>query len=41
MRELGYQGNVAIAGDYPGPTEAAMAHLNEQLEKLGLEPTDV
>lgn len=41
VEELGYQGNVAIAGDYPGPTEAAMAHLNEQLEKLGLEPTDV
>ena len=37
VRELGYQGNVPIAGDYPGPTEEAMAHLNEQLEKLGLE----
>ena len=40
VRELGYQGNVAIAGDYPGPTDEAMAHLNEQLEKLGLEPQD-
>ncbi len=35
-KALGYQGNVAIAGDYPGPTKAAMQHLNEQLEQLGL-----
>ena len=38
VRELGYQGNTPIAGDYPGPSEEAMAHLNEQLEKLGLDP---
>ncbi|TNF86121.1 MAG: gluconate 2-dehydrogenase subunit 3 family protein [Gammaproteobacteria bacterium] len=37
VRELDYQGNIAIAGDYPGPTDEAMAHLNEQLERLGLE----
>jgi hypothetical protein len=34
--ELGYQGNVPIAGDYPGPSKEAMAHLNEQLTILGL-----
>lgn len=33
---LGYQGNTAIAGDYPGPTAAAYQHLNEQLVRLGL-----
>ena len=37
VSELGYQGNTPIAGDYPGPSAAAMAHLNEQLTKLGLE----
>ncbi len=37
VRELGYQGNVAISGDYPGPSEAAMTHLIEQIDKLGLE----
>lgn len=36
VAELGYQGNVPIAGDYPGPSEDAMAHLEAQLEKLGL-----
>lgn len=35
--ELGYQGNTPISGDYPGPSEEAMAHLEEQLQKLGLE----
>ncbi len=35
--ELGYLGNVPISGDWPGPTAEAMAHLNEQLNKLGLE----
>jgi len=35
-RELGYQGNVPINGDYPGPSAEAMAHLNEQLTILGL-----
>ena len=36
VRELGYVGNVPIAGDYPGPSEEAMAHLKSQLDKLGL-----
>ena len=35
-REIGYQGNVAISGDYPGPTEEAKAHLDEVLDELGL-----
>jgi len=33
---VGYVGNVAIAGDYPGPSEAAMRHLQGVLEELGL-----
>lgn len=33
---LGYQGNTAIAGDYPGPTAAAYQHLDAQLAQLGL-----
>lgn len=36
-RELGYQGNVPIAGDYPGPSEEAMAHLGQVAADLGLE----
>ncbi|MEQ9450669.1 MAG: gluconate 2-dehydrogenase subunit 3 family protein [Pseudomonadales bacterium] len=35
-RDLGYLGNVPIAGDYPGPSPAAMAHLNELLAELKL-----
>ena len=35
--ELGYVGNRPIAGDYPGPSNAAMNHLNELLDQLGLE----
>ena len=35
-REIGYQGNVAISGDYPGPTEEARAHLDGILDELGL-----
>jgi len=35
-KDLGYQGNVPIAGDYPGPTEEAMAHLNQILGELKL-----
>lgn len=35
-KDIGYIGNVAIAGDYPGPSEEAMVHLNEALDKLGL-----
>ena len=37
VKELGYVGNVPIAGDYPGPSEAAMTHLGEQLVRLGLQ----
>ena len=36
-KDLGYMGNVPIAGDYPGPTEEAMVHLNKKLVELGLE----
>jgi len=35
-RDLGYQGNVPLAGDYPGPTPEAMEHLDSVLEELGL-----
>ncbi|MEH6582360.1 MAG: gluconate 2-dehydrogenase subunit 3 family protein [Halioglobus sp.] len=35
-KDLGYQGNVPIAGDYPGPTPEAIAHLDGVLEELGL-----
>lgn len=36
IRELGYQGNVPLIGDYPGPSDAAMTHLNDLLDELGL-----
>lgn len=36
IKEIGYIGNVPIAGDYPGPTDEAMAHLEELLGDLGL-----
>jgi Gluconate 2-dehydrogenase subunit 3 len=36
IRELGYVGNQPIAGDYPGPSEEALAHLQQQLYRLGL-----
>jgi hypothetical protein len=35
-KDIGYLGNIPIAGDYPGPTKEAMTHLNQALEKLGL-----
>ena len=35
-KDLGYQGNVAIAGDYPGPTSDALTHLEGVLADLGL-----
>lgn len=35
-RDIGYQGNVAIAGDYPGPTDEAMTHINRVISELGL-----
>ncbi|MBT4523106.1 MAG: gluconate 2-dehydrogenase subunit 3 family protein [Halieaceae bacterium] len=36
IRDLGYQGNVPIVGDYPGPTTEAMNHLDGLLQELGL-----
>jgi hypothetical protein len=36
VEELGYVGNVAIDGDYPGPTQEAFAHLDQTLAKLNL-----
>lgn len=35
-RDMGYQGNVPLAGDYPGPTPEAIEHLDEVLQELGL-----
>ncbi|MBC3766927.1 gluconate 2-dehydrogenase subunit 3 family protein [Neptunicella marina] len=35
-KDIGYMGNVAIAGDYPGPTDEARAHLDGVLKDLGL-----
>ena len=37
MADAGYIGNVAINGDYPGPSKEAMAHLAGVLEQLGLQ----
>jgi len=36
MQDIGYLGNVAIAGDYPGPTPEAYRHLETVLADLGL-----
>lgn len=36
MKDIGYMGNVPIAGDYPGPDKAAKEHLETILEDLGL-----
>jgi hypothetical protein len=36
MEDIGYMGNVAIAGDYPGPTPEAYGHLDKVLADLGL-----
>ena len=36
IEEIGYVGNVAIDGDYPGPTPEAFAHLDQVLAKLNL-----
>jgi hypothetical protein len=36
IAELGYIGNEAISGDYPGPTAEALAHLDGVLAKLNL-----
>lgn len=36
FEDIGYLGNVAIAGSYPGPTPEAYSHLNKTLAELGL-----
>jgi hypothetical protein len=36
MADAGYIGNIAINGDYPGPSREAMAHLAGVLKQLGL-----
>lgn len=36
MDDIGYIGNVPISGDYPGPSEEALAHLAGVLESLEL-----
>lgn len=36
VAELGYIGNEALEGDYPGPTDAALAHLDQVLASLNL-----
>lgn len=36
VAELGYAGNIPIAGDYPGPSVAAQQHLSALLDELGL-----
>jgi len=35
-KDIGYKGNVAIAGDYPGPSDEAQIHLNKTLKELNL-----
>lgn len=34
MMDIGYMGNTPIVGEYPGPTDEAMAHLNEIIASL-------
>ncbi|MDJ0920572.1 MAG: gluconate 2-dehydrogenase subunit 3 family protein [Henriciella sp.] len=34
---LGYRGNRPSAGDYAGPTDEALSHLNDALQTLGLQ----
>jgi len=34
--DVGYIGNVPLVGEYPGPSDEAMAHLAAVLEQLGL-----
>lgn len=38
MQDIGYIGNVPIAGEYPGPSEEALAHLSGVLTALDLSP---
>lgn len=35
-KDIGFKGNVAIGGDYPGPSEEARAHINKVIDDLGL-----
>jgi hypothetical protein len=37
IADVGYIGNTPIAGEYPGPSDEAMAHLAGVLGQLGLE----
>jgi len=41
MKDIGYIGNIPIAGDYPGPTPEAMEHLNKVLAELNFKPYSV
>ncbi len=36
IEDIGYIGNVPLGGDYPGPSDEAIAHLAGVLEQLGL-----
>lgn len=36
MQDIGYMGNVPIAGDYPGPSDEALHHLHAVLAGLNL-----
>ena len=38
MKDIGYMGNAPSAGEWPGPTPEALAHLNAALTKLKLKP---
>ncbi len=38
IEDIGYIGNVAIAGEYPGPTNEAMEHIRQVADSLGLPP---
>lgn len=38
IEDIGYMGNVAIAGEYPGPTDEAMEHIRQVADSLGLPP---
>jgi len=38
MKDIGYMGNAPSAGEYPGPTPEALAHLNAALTRLKLKP---
>jgi hypothetical protein len=36
MKDIGYLGNTPITGDYPGPTQEALAHFHAALAKLDI-----